>query len=149
MAKKTFRCRVVTPTAKLLDDQATYASIPAWDGLFGVLPGRSPIVAKLGVGALTVEFPDSAAGGGGRRTYFIDGGFVRMSSGELTILADRAAPAEQLTVTDAETELKAAENLKIPTDAKDRARWANRIAHERHAARTKLRIAQSAKGKAI
>lgn len=149
LAKKTFRCRVVTPTAKLLDDQATYASIPAWDGLFGVLPGRAPIVAKLGVGALTVEFPDTAEGGGGRRAYFIDGGFVRMSSGELTVLADRAVPAEQLTVADAQVELKAAENLKVPADAKDRGKMADRISRERQAARAKLRLAEAAKGRAI
>ncbi len=43
MAQKTFRCKVVTPTASLLDEPVAYASVPAWDGLFGVLPGRAPI----------------------------------------------------------------------------------------------------------
>lgn len=146
---KTFRCRVVTPTAKLVDEPATYASIPAWDGLFGVLPGRAPIVAKLGVGELTVEFPETTTGGGGRRSYFIDGGFVRMSSGELTVLADKAIPAEQLSVSDAEAELRAAENLTVAPDSRDRQRDADRITHERNAARVKVRIAQGARGKGI
>jgi hypothetical protein len=50
LAGKTFRCRLITPAAQLLDAPVTYASIPAWDGLFGVLVNRAPIVAKLGVG---------------------------------------------------------------------------------------------------
>ncbi|MCC6285635.1 MAG: F0F1 ATP synthase subunit epsilon [Phycisphaerales bacterium] len=144
MSGTPFRCRVVTPTQQLLDDKATYASIPAWDGLFGVLPGRAPIIAKLGVGELAVEFP-----GGGRRSFFIDGGFVRMSSGELTILADRAAKAEELVVSECEAEVKAAEARIVPADARDRQQAADRLSDERRASRAKLRVAVAAKGRGI
>src|SRR6185295_9201082 len=30
LAKNSFRCRLVTPTASLVDEDVTYASIPAW-----------------------------------------------------------------------------------------------------------------------
>ena len=43
-------CRVVTPTEELLSEPITHAQIPAWDGLFGVLPGHAPFVAELGIG---------------------------------------------------------------------------------------------------
>lgn len=108
MAQKSFRCRLVTPTASLVDDKVTYASIPAYDGLMGFLPGRAPILTRLGAGELRLDFADSDKGEGGTRSYFVDGGFVRMSEDRLTILAERAIPREQLTATDAEAELKSA-----------------------------------------
>ena len=43
MAAKSFTCRLVTPTAKLIDEQVTYANIPLWDGLMGILPGYATI----------------------------------------------------------------------------------------------------------
>ncbi|MFG0326100.1 MAG: FoF1 ATP synthase subunit delta/epsilon [Phycisphaerales bacterium JB037] len=149
MAKTSFRCRVVTPTEKLLDAQATYASIPAWDGLMGVLPGRAPIVAKLGLGELIVEFPAEQGAPGGRRGFFIDGGFLRMGAEELTIIAEDAVPAERLAATEAEAELKEAEARQVPADAENRQAEADRITHDRNRARTKLRIAQSARAKGI
>ncbi len=108
MAKKSFRCKLVTPTAALVDNQVTYASIPAWDGLMGVLAGRAPILARLGMGELRLEFADSDKGEGGERSFLVEDGFVKMANDELTILAERATPAENLTMADAEAELKAA-----------------------------------------
>ncbi len=148
MADKTFQCRLVTPTQQLLSEAVTYASIPAWDGLFGVLPGRAPILAKLGTGELTVEFPGSA-GKGGRRSYAIDGGFVQMSGNLLTILAERAVPSEQLTEGEVETELRTAEAKSLPADAKDKAGAQERLTRERNWARTRLRVARAGKTKGI
>ncbi|MEO1087479.1 MAG: F0F1 ATP synthase subunit epsilon [Acidobacteriota bacterium] len=109
MAKKTFNCRLITPEAKVLDEPATSAVVPAWDGLFGVLPNRAPLVAKLGTGQLKLEFPDQRTDGGtaagGSRAYFIDQGFVQMVDNTLTILAQHATAAESLSVSEAEAEL--------------------------------------------
>jgi F-type H+-transporting ATPase subunit epsilon len=106
VAAKSFRCRLVTPTASLLDEQVTYASIPAWDGLFGVMPGRAPLLARLGSGPLTLNFPDSSKGAGGERSYVVDGGFVRMEGSQLTVLAERAVAVETITTTEVEGELQ-------------------------------------------
>ena len=98
MATKSFRCRLVTPAAMVLDEAVTYASVPAWDGLFGVLPGRAPIVAKLGLGELRLEYADKggAAGGrGGERSFLVEDGFVQMVNDKLTI----GLPPTQQTVT--------------------------------------------------
>ena len=105
MATQTFRCRLITREALVLDEPATAAVIPAWDGLMGVLPGRAPIVAQLGTGELRLDFPDSGPAKGGSRAFFVDDGFVQMVNNELTILAVTAIPAESLSETDAQAEL--------------------------------------------
>jgi F-type H+-transporting ATPase subunit epsilon len=110
LAKKSFRCKLVTPAAALVDDQVKYASIPAWDGLMGVLPGRAPILARLGMGELRLDFADTEKGEGGTRSYLVEDGFIKMANNQLTILAERATPAENLTMAEAEAELAAAQN---------------------------------------
>ncbi len=145
---KTFRCQLVTPSAKLLDEEVTYANVPAWDGLFGVLPGRAPLLAQLGLGELTVTFPDTT-GKGGERSYVIDGGFVKMAGNTLTILAETAVPAEELTETDAKAELAEAEARTVPADAADPATAQQRLSRDRQRAALKLRLAQAGRSKGI
>ena len=139
----TFRCRLVTPDAELLSEPVTYASVPAWDGLMGFQPGRAPMVARLGMGELRLDFP--SAKGSGSRHFFVDSGFLKMGDGELVILAEKAVPAERLVEQDAKAELAAAEARVVPTDVPDRLAAQDRVTHEKNAARTKLRLAQSVK----
>jgi F-type H+-transporting ATPase subunit epsilon len=117
LAKKSFRCKLVTPAAALVDDQVTYASIPAWDGLMGVMPGRAPILARLGLGELRLDFADTEKGEGGSRAFLVEDGFVKMANDQLTIIAERATPAENLTLADAEAELRAAQGAPANTTA--------------------------------
>jgi F-type H+-transporting ATPase subunit epsilon len=102
-----FRCRLVTPTESMLDQQASYVSIPAWDGQKGVMPGTSPFLSQLGVGSMRVDFPSGAS-----RWYLVDGGFAQMSLDALTILANRAWPAENLDESSAEKALADARDAK-------------------------------------
>lgn len=150
MADNTFRCRLVTPAERLLDEPVIYANVPLWDGLMGIQHGRAPIVGRLGLGELTLHFPEGTHGGGDR-IYFIDGGFVQMAGNELVILAERAIPAEKLTETDAQAELTEADRRSVPSDAQDKLQAADDLAHERNAARLKVRIARHARasGKGI
>lgn len=112
MAKKSFRCKLVTPAAALMDDQVVYASVPSWDGLMGFMPGRAAFLGRLGMGELRLDLADSEKGQGGSRSYLLDGGFVRMAGDVMTILAERAVSAESLTAADADAELKAAALIK-------------------------------------
>jgi F-type H+-transporting ATPase subunit epsilon len=147
LAAKTFRCRLVTPTASLVDDAVVYASVPAWDGLFGVLPGRAPILARLGVGELRIDFPD-VKGGGGSRSFLIEGGFVRMVRNELTILAERATAAETITEADAQAELRQIEErIKgIPATDPERSAKVAGLTAAKRAAEVKLRLVRSGRG---
>ncbi|GMV26539.1 MAG: hypothetical protein AMXMBFR58_25700 [Phycisphaerae bacterium] len=142
MAKKSFRCRLVTPSASLLDDQVTYASVPAWDGLMGFLPGRAPILAKLGCGELALRFADSEKGSGGDRSYVVDGGVVQMQGETLTILAEYAAAADQINPADAEAELRAALAKHPAGEGAAREISKDRLDRERERARVKVRIAK-------
>lgn len=146
MAKSTFRCRLITRDAQLVDDPATAAVIPAWDGLIGVLPNRAPMVMQVGTGELRIDFPDNAGAKGGSRSFFVDDGFVQMVDNELTILAANAVAAERLTEADAQAELNEASARK--TDGLSRPE-ADRVRHARVAAAAKLRMARSARGKGL
>lgn len=135
VAKKSFRCRVVTPSASLVDHQVVYASIPAWDGALGVQPGRAPILARLGIGELRLDYPDTDKGPGGSRTFVVDGGFVRMVNDQLTVLAEAAFAAESLSASEVEGQLKKIES----TDA-----GAQRT-HDLALAKAKLKAARGTK----
>lgn len=141
----TFRCKLITPTACVLDEEVTYASVPAWDGLFGVLPGRAPLVAKLGLGELSLSFPDKTGTRGGSRSYLVDGGFVQMVSNRLTILASMAIPAESITPSDAKAELAAAEAKRPSGAGAELTRSQEAIRAERSRAQLKVRLASGAK----
>lgn len=145
---KTLTCRVVTPTKELLSEPVTYASVPSWDGLFGVLPGHAPLVAELGVGELRLEFPKDA-GGGGDRSYLVAGGFIKVTGSDIIILADEAIPAEELRESDAQAELAEAEARQVDADAPDLAGQTERIRRERNRARVAIRLAQRSKSKGI
>jgi F-type H+-transporting ATPase subunit epsilon len=137
LASKTFRCRIVTPTARIMDEDVVAASIPAWDGSMGFQVDRAPILTRLGVGELTLTFPTSGSGGGSR-SYVVAGGFAQMVDNRLTILAETAIATETITASEAESELRTLENQTGPgADAK------------RALARAKVAAARSAAGAGI
>jgi F-type H+-transporting ATPase subunit epsilon len=146
LAGKSFRCQLVTPAARLLDEDVTYASVPAWDGSFGVLTDRAPILARLGVGELRLEFADSAKGQGGGRSYLVEGGFVQMLGNKLTVLAERATPTESLVLNEAEAELRAAEAKSVPEGTPNRAARVEDLQKERQRARVKVQLARGKGG---
>jgi F-type H+-transporting ATPase subunit epsilon len=130
----TFRCRLITPEAQVLDEPAASAVIPCWDGMLGILPHRAALVSELGTGELRIDFPSAGVGGaaaGGSRSFFVSDGFVQMLNNSLTILAASAVGAEKLTEADAQAELasinaRRTENmttaeLELHQKAKDRA----------------------------
>ncbi|MBL8762720.1 MAG: F0F1 ATP synthase subunit epsilon [Phycisphaerae bacterium] len=143
----SFRCRVITPAGKLLDETATYASLPAWDGLIGVLPGRAPMVTSLGVGELRVDFADTSAGKGGSRSFVLESGFAQMVQDRLTILSSKATPAESLSEADAQAELAAADAKQL--DESTPPAEADRIRKDRERARTKLSLVRTLKSRGI
>lgn len=148
MASKTLTCRLVTPTQQLLNEAVTSATIPAWDGLIGVLPGHAPLVAQLGAGEFRVEFPRENKETP-ERSYFIAGGFVQVNGDQLILLVDEAVPAEELLESDARAELAEAEARTVDPADPDRAKAAEDLRSTRDRARAKLRLAQSRRGKGI
>jgi F-type H+-transporting ATPase subunit epsilon len=107
VADKSFTCKLITPEARILDAEVTYASVPMHDGQRGVMHHTSAIVGKLGPGRLRLDFP-----GSGSKSWFIEGGFMQNVNDELTILAQGAVPVEDLDAQEAKAELAEAEARK-------------------------------------
>ena len=99
----TFRCSIVTPAASVFEGDVRYVSLPSWDGQMGVMAGRSPVLASLGIGSLRIELAE-----GGDQWFVIDGGFVQMAGDDLTILTERAVPATEIDIEAAESALERA-----------------------------------------
>jgi F-type H+-transporting ATPase subunit epsilon len=131
---KAFRCAIVTPTAAVFDDEVTYATFPAWDGQQGVLAGQSPLLTKLGIGALRIDF----AAGESRR-FLIDGGFAQVRQGSLTLLTQGAEPAETLSLEEADAQLAEA-NARVAKSGED----LERVEHDQQYALAKRAIAKTA-----
>ncbi len=110
MADRDLRLVIVTPETTLLDQQVDAVRFPLYDGQMGVLPGRAPLVGKLGYGELRLR------AGGSERSLFIDGGFVQIKGPVVSILTGRALPVEQIDRTAAEAALEEARLRPASTD---------------------------------
>ena len=97
---KELRLVVVTPETTVLDEPVQALRFPLYDGQFGVLPGRAPLVGRLGYGELKVTTAE------GDRSYFIDGGFVQVKGSVVSILTGRSIPADQIDAEEAQQQLQ-------------------------------------------
>lgn len=120
IAATELRLVLVTPETTLLDERVRSLQFPMFDGQIGILPGRAPLVGRLGIGTLKIE-----TSAGGTERYFIEGGFVQIKGSIVTLLTDRALPVEQIDIAKAKSDLAAA-LAEVPTteeglQAKERA----------------------------
>lgn len=137
----TFHCTIITPVEKVFDREVAYASFPAWDGQHGAIAGQSPMVSALGIGPLRLDCTE-----GGSRRYLLEGGFAQIADGTLTLLTDRATPAESLALEETEAELAEA-NARVLAAGGDRA--AIERDQQRALAKRALARALKARGGAI
>jgi len=87
-----FRCVLLTPAGKILDCRTGQLVLPAHDGLMGVFRNHAPMLCKLGMGIMEVRnIPDR-----GDAFYLIEGGFVRISENNVTVLAYAATTFEDM-----------------------------------------------------
>lgn len=125
----TFRCSIVTPTGALFDQEAQYVSFPAWDGQYGMMLGKSPLLTKLGTGTLRVDLADGAS-----RWFLIDGGFAQADGDHLTLLTDSAMAAEDISFEQAEAELAdVAQRVTKPGEDQDKVRRDQQRAYAKRA----------------
>jgi F-type H+-transporting ATPase subunit epsilon len=121
------QCVVVTPERALLDEQADFVAVPLYDGELGVLPGRAPLIGKLGCGELRLRRGDRT------EHLWVDGGFVQVRADTVTVLTSRALRATEIDTAAAEAVLRE------PPPASAAAAGERQRAQER--ARTQLRVA--------
>ncbi len=110
IAATTFKLVVVTPERTVLDEPVRSLRFPLYDGQIGILPGRAPMVGRLGFGELKVVGEDETA------SYFVDGGFVQVKGATVTLLTARCIPVEELDIDAAEQQLAEALRERPTTD---------------------------------
>lgn len=109
----SFQCTIVTPEQQLLDQPVTQVILPAHDGQIGILTGRSPLLAKLGLGKLQID-----VAGGKRQTFLVDGGIAQMKDNKLTVLTNAAWAPEDIDAAAARQEYDEVLKVPAPTDPK-------------------------------
>lgn len=112
----TFHCSVITPERAVLEADATFVAFPAHDGEVGILPGRAPLLFKMGAGELRVESPQ------GNQVLFVDGGFAQMVENRLTLLTEAARKIEEIDPAAVEKQFAEAHSMPMKTDAEFKAR---------------------------
>ena len=105
MADKQLQLVIVTPERTVFDEPSSSLRFPLFDGQIGILPGRAPLVGRLGYGEL------KATTASGEKSFFIDGGFVQVKGSTVSILTARAIPSADVKRADAEEALKKANTL--------------------------------------
>jgi F-type H+-transporting ATPase subunit epsilon len=128
---KPLQLVLVTPETTLLDEPVESLQFPLFDGQIGILPGRAPLVGRLGTGELRIR------AGSGTRSFFIDGGFVQVKGPVVSLLTNGAVPTASLDSQKAEQELHSVQARVPHTDAELAAKAA-----DQERARKKLSLAR-------
>jgi F-type H+-transporting ATPase subunit epsilon len=108
MAAATFEIQIATPERLLFKEKAVRAQIPAKDGYIGVLPDHAPLLSELGIGALTYATPEDRL-----FSIAVNGGYLEILDNVVRVLGDVAEKSEEIDVSQAEKELKQAQDAMI------------------------------------
>jgi|SRR5438105_3481674 len=128
------QCVVVTPERAVLDEPADFVVLPLYDGELGVLPGRAPLIGRLGPGELRLRRGDAT------RHFYVDGGFAQVRSNIVTVLTPRAVRGEDIDIQAATQILEAP-----PTPATSLEERAA-VEKNQQRARAQLRVARRTRG---
>src|SRR5260370_41486755 len=90
ISSKAIKCVVVTPERAVLDEAVDFVAVTMYDGELGVLPGRAPLIGRLGYGELRTRREEKTS------RFFIDGGVVQGRSEVVTLLTPHAHPAAEI-----------------------------------------------------
>jgi F-type H+-transporting ATPase subunit epsilon len=98
----SLQCVVVTPERAVLDEPADFVALPMFDGELGVLPGRAPLIGRLGFGELRVRKGDHV------EHFYVDGGFAEVRANVVTVLTATAMPTNDISAEAAREALEVA-----------------------------------------
>ncbi len=99
------RCVVVTPEQTSLDTHARSVTLPLDDGLRGVGRGHSPFIGRLGAGEVRI-IGEQGGPSDAVRSLFVEGGFVEVGHDAVTVITQRAIPAEKIDASAARGDLE-------------------------------------------
>jgi F-type H+-transporting ATPase subunit epsilon len=87
----TMQFDLVSPERRLASVQASEVQIPGAEGDMTAMPGHAPTITTLRPGVLRV-ISDA-----GSQEYVVTGGFAEVTAEGISVLAERAVPAGELT----------------------------------------------------
>jgi F-type H+-transporting ATPase subunit epsilon len=103
MASDKFMLEVVTPEREVVREPVAEVQVPGREGYLGILPGHTPLLTELGIGALSYRKD-------GHTAYVaVAGGFAEVLAGRVLVLADAAQRAGDIDVARARAALADAE----------------------------------------
>ncbi|MGB6543997.1 MAG: ATP synthase F1 subunit epsilon [Candidatus Acidiferrales bacterium] len=142
MLPGTIQLEVVTLERSVVRERVTEIQLPGRDGFLGILPGHTPLLTELGVGALCYKQ--------GSETFFIAvfDGLAEVLPDRVIVLADAAERAEEIDVAHAQADADSARKL-LASHADANADWDEilhnlAIAEARLAAAARVRAAAPA-----
>jgi F-type H+-transporting ATPase subunit epsilon len=110
MSDGAVHCIVVTPEKTELNVRCDSLVLPMYDGELGILPGRAPMVGRLGFGLLKLK------SAGKEDVWFVDGGFVQVTRESVQVLTDRVLRVDQIDRSAAEADLQKGMQIKPNSD---------------------------------
>ena len=106
---------LVSPERKLASVSATEVQIPGAEGDMTAMEGHSPTITTLRPGILRAVTSE------GVKSYVVTGGFADISATGVTVLAERAIPAEEATSSILDEILAEARSLADAAQPEDKA----------------------------
>jgi F-type H+-transporting ATPase subunit epsilon len=88
-----------------LDTRARSVTLPLFDGQRGVARGHAPFIGRLGAGEVRIT-GEQGGSADAVRSVFVEGGFVEVGHDAVTVITQRAVPAEKIDLTRAREELE-------------------------------------------
>lgn len=92
---------IISPSEILLSEPVDSAEIPGSDGYFGVLPNHTPLITNLRPGVITLMREGNIVW-----QIYVSGGICEVTFDRVTVLAERAFDLPQLTVWEAEADIR-------------------------------------------
>ncbi len=103
------QCIIVTPEKTVRDQRAEFVALPLFDGEIGIAPGHTPLIGRLGCGELRLRADDQTS------RLYVEGGFVEVLGNVVTVLTNRAMPADEVDAEVAEEQLESARTRRATT----------------------------------
>lgn len=131
------KLEIVTPDRNLLSEEVEYVGAPGVNGEFGVLHNHIPFLSALGIGSLFYKQ------NGKKYFVFLSGGFAEITPSKVTVLAEVAERAEEISVERArKAREKAEQRIAQQKEQVDYARARSAMARAMH----RVRCRESAVG---
>jgi F-type H+-transporting ATPase subunit epsilon len=135
----SYPLRVVSVERSLFEGDVDFMVATGGEGELGILSHHAPLMTILKPGALRIK----PAGGGEEQVLFVGGGFMEVLPERVTVLADVAEHAEEISVEKAEeARRRAQERLAGTLTAAEETEFQNALAM----AEARLRLARARRG---